>query len=102
MKVEAKVTRNGVPTSKFSGAEGTVRHVNHTPPTGFCCSEMKEAWDDDAVGFGDFEGYGKDVDVNIRRCHPYPEGAVWSEYAIKFCPFCAESVEVVLTEAETC
>jgi hypothetical protein len=57
---------------------------------------MKEAWSEDFIDFGETESFmNKDNNVNIYRCYPYPEGAAWSEMAIRICPFCAEPIEVL-------
>jgi hypothetical protein len=63
----------------------------------FCCEEMEDAWKsrDRFIGFGEFDGMlNKDCNVNIYHCSPWPEGAVWDEMAIRFCPFCAEPIEI--------
>lgn len=61
----------------------------------FCCDEMENAWSDDFIKFGEFDSnLNRDENVNISKCYPYPEGAVWHEMAIKFCPFCAEIIEI--------
>ncbi len=67
----------------------------HGKPWGFCCDDMEGAWGDNAVGFGEIDdSYGPQVGVNIYHCLPYPEGAVWDEYHINFCPFCGTSIEI--------
>jgi len=60
-----------------------------------CCDDMKDAWDGGAIHFGsDFPNFS-DCDVNIWKWNCWPEGAGLDEYPIRFCPFCAEPVEVV-------
>ena len=60
----------------------------------FCCAEMKEAWSERFIAFGEFDSMAnKNSDVNIYRCHPYPDGPEWDKRAIRFCPFCAEPIE---------
>src|SRR3990167_3738963 len=68
--------------------------------TEFCCLRLEKAWNADAVGFGEANSsYGEQGGVNIYHCSPYPEGAVWDEYPIDFCPFCGIAIEVKSLEA---
>lgn len=60
----------------------------------FCCDEMREAWNDYAIQFGEKEMLNTNHNVNIFRCSPYPEGAVFTEYEILYCPFCGELIVV--------
>jgi len=61
--------------------------------TSFCCGEMEKAWEERVVNFGEYDNIlNRDNNVNIYKCEPYPEGAVWDEYPIKFCPFCGEQI----------
>lgn len=61
----------------------------------FCCDRMVEAWTDGAVRFGEYGRWtNRNQDVNIFHCSPYPEGAVYSEYKIDYCPFCGEKIDV--------
>lgn len=61
----------------------------------FCCDGMQLAFENDFIGFGEKERMlNKNKNVNIYSCAPYPEGAVWDECAIKFCPFCSLPVEI--------
>jgi hypothetical protein len=66
----------------------------------FCCDEMEKAWGDHFVHFGELDALLGNLngDVNIYHCSPYPEGAAWSEMAIRFCPFCAEPIEILEDE----
>lgn len=66
-----------------------VKHV-------YCCSGMKSAMDEHYVVFGEYEssGLNKNKNVNIIQCSPYPEGAVFNELPIKFCPFCSASIKI--------
>lgn len=68
-----------------------------------CCNEMKEALDNEAIGFGEFHDtiLNRDHNINFSDCHPYPEGAVWEEYQINFCPFCGQKVETEEREKVT-
>jgi hypothetical protein len=68
-----------------------------------CCQEMKEALEDDAIRFGEFGSsfLNRDCNVNFADCRPYPEGAVWDEYPIHFCPFCGQKVETEERERVT-
>ena len=76
---------------------GDVKEIKAEDIT-FCCDEMKEAWNDRFIGFGEFESLlNHNSDVNIYHCLPYPEGAVFDEMAIKHCPFCGAKIEVVVT-----
>lgn len=62
----------------------------------FCCEEMKEAFEERFIIFGEADtSINANNDVNILKCSPYPEGAVWDEMAIKFCPFCGEKIETI-------
>lgn len=60
-----------------------------------CCQEMGNALEAEAIGFGEFHDtiLNRDCNINFADCHPYPEGAVWDEYPIRFCPFCGQQVE---------
>jgi len=71
--------------------------------TDICCQEMKDALHDNAVGFGVFHDaiLNSDKNINFADCSPYPEGAVWTEYAINFCPFCGKRVETEERERVT-
>jgi hypothetical protein len=61
--------------------------------TTFCCPEMKGAWEERAVHFGDYEHiYNRLNRVCIYHCSAYPEGACWDEYVINFCPFCGAKI----------
>ena len=67
----------------------------------FCCDEMKTAWGEYAIGFGEYAVdrlFNCDPCVNIYRCYPYPEGAVWDMYPIQFCPFCSQKIEITYEE----
>ena len=73
---------------------GEVRNISYKTVE-FCCEEMRHAFEYDYIQFGEFHSnLNTDKNVNIARCSPYPEGAVWEEKPIKFCPFCAEQVEI--------
>lgn len=61
----------------------------------FCCNDMKEAFDEEFIVFGKIDDYCScNADVNITMCKPYPEGIIWEEMPIKFCPFCKEKIVV--------
>lgn len=62
----------------------------------FCCSEMKEAFDEKFICAGEFEysGLNKNTDVNILCCSAYPECVSWTEMKINICPFCGEKIKV--------
>lgn len=61
----------------------------------FCCTEMEAAVDGRFIGFGSYAYFmNTDTDVNIYRCAPYPEGAVWECMAINLCPFCGAQITI--------
>ena len=61
-----------------------------------CCIGMTEALEDEAIFWGEYEKMlNSNTDINIAVCHPYPEGAVWNEYPITYCPFCGEKIETI-------
>jgi hypothetical protein len=45
--------------------------------------------------------FNEDNQVNIFRCSPWPEGAVWDKKPISFCPFCGCRVETELESPAT-
>lgn len=66
----------------------------------FCCDEAREAWEDRAIIFGEADSvWNLNHDVNFLQCSPYPEGAVFTEYKISFCPFCGKQVTTQESEA---
>jgi glutaredoxin len=79
--------------------KGTIEDCRVVGSPQFCCEKMKEAWEERAIIFGEIDGVHTNADVNITLCHPYPEGACFDEYPIKFCPFCAEPI-IILDEKE--
>lgn len=92
MKVTARVSRHKNDGIYYK--KGEVYEVN-VSDTAFCCDDMESAWGQGFVGFGEADGFlNKNKNVNVFRCYPYPEGAVFEEIAIRFCPFCAEKIEV--------
>lgn len=61
----------------------------------YCCEEMKFAWEDCFIGFGEFDRtLNTNEDVNIYSCHSYPGGTCWDELAINYCPFCAKKIVI--------
>lgn len=66
----------------------------------FCCDDMKNAHENNAVFFGDYDGISRDKNVNIAKYSPYPEGAVFDVYPISFCPFCAKKIKIMEKEDE--
>jgi len=62
----------------------------------FCCEEMKDAWDE-SVQFGSFDSDSHCINnaVNISKCDAYPECTSWTDYPIKFCPFCGQKIDVI-------
>lgn len=65
----------------------------------YCCDEMEEAWEDGVVGFGEHEGQTAEPAVNLYRREEWPEGTIWTEYNIRFCPFCGTEIELKTAEA---
>lgn len=99
MKIQAKIVRRSDDHSYLWKA-GDVAEVklDEIEP---CCSAMRQAWDDRAIHFGEFDSMlNKNANVNIYTCAPYPEGAVWAEYAIAFCPFCGEAIQIALQDPD--
>ena len=68
----------------------------------YCCDDMREAWEEKYIGFGDFEDSVAtrytDALVNIYSCSAYPEGAAWSKMSIGYCPFCQERISLELID----
>jgi len=65
----------------------------------YCCNFMKEAIDDEYIVFGEYGEYmSKDLNLNIIHCSPYPEGAVFTECPIEYCPFCADKIIVRIVD----
>jgi len=65
----------------------------------FCCEELKKAWGNNFIGLADYENKElvrnkETVSINIYKCSQYPEGAVWDDTRIQFCPFCGKEIEV--------
>jgi hypothetical protein len=62
--------------------------------TEYCCNEIKQS---SAVIFGEVDTVlNRNEYVNISNCTPYPEGAVWDEEAINYCPFCGTKIKVIV------
>lgn len=60
--------------------------------TTYCCTAARNS---EAVTFGEIDSnLNRNEHVNISSCAPYPEGAVWEEEEINFCPFCGTKVEI--------
>lgn len=60
----------------------------------FCCDDLEEAYEGRFVDFGEYDSLlNHDDRLNIYKCAPYPEGAVWDEMAIRYCPFCGRLIE---------
>lgn len=88
MKVVIKVNRY-LPTLH---KKGDIKNIE-VKDIDFCCDGMKKAWGK-FIEFGD---YKKSLNINIFNCSPWPEGAVWDEMAIKYCPFCGTEIVVTIT-----
>ena len=65
----------------------------------YCCDEMEEAWEDGVVGFGAKDEPTDDPAINLYRVDVWPEATVWTEYAIRVCPFCGERIDLQTAEA---
>lgn len=83
-RLQVKAAR--VPT----GEEGA--RVWRGMATAYCCDEMEEAWEDRVIGFGAHDEETVEAAVNLYDCKIWPEGPIWTEYAIRFCPFCGQEV----------
>lgn len=59
-----------------------------------CCDEMAEAWEDGVVGFGAKDEPTEEPAVNLYRVDVWPEATVWTEYPIRFCPFCGTEIDL--------
>lgn len=60
-----------------------------------CCERMKEAIKERFIGVGEFEyEYEEGDGINIYKCNPYPEGAVWEDMQITYCPFCGKKTGI--------
>lgn len=93
MKIERKILRY-TESSKF-WKKDDIKEIKAIVRI-FCCDNMEDAWDDKYVGFGEFDTLlNKNDNVNIYKCNPWPEDAVWEECAINFCPFCGERIEII-------
>lgn len=64
----------------------------------YCCDEMSEAWEDGVVGFGSRDEATEEPAVNLYRVDVWPEATIWTEYAIRFCPFCGTEIELQTAE----
>lgn len=89
MKVHVTVSLPPIPTARLDEV------------TEFCCAGMREAFDEDAVGFGDKEGFNSDQHINIYAVHCYEEGMAIDSLAISFCPFCGEEITYANDPTET-
>lgn len=98
MKIIYKIIRyksNSHPDFILGWKKGDMMEIRLKEIEKYCCNEMKEAIEDGFVIFGEADSYlNRDNNLNISQCSPYPEGAVWCEMPIKFCPFCAERIEI--------
>ena len=82
--------------TRGSGQTAHVHEVSNEP----CCDAMRDAWQKRAVGFGSYDKtFNINEDVNIYRCKPWPGGTAWDDHAIRFCPFCGTTIEVVVRDA---
>lgn len=59
----------------------------------YCCDDALEAERESFLHFGEYDSVlNKDTNINIIKCSPYPEGAVFDEMSIKYCPFCGKKI----------
>jgi hypothetical protein len=62
----------------------------------YCCERSKSSA---SIGFGEKDSSFNEIpSMCIYNCEPYPEGAVWDEEPIAFCPFCGAKIEEVFCE----
>jgi hypothetical protein len=60
--------------------------------TTYCCDDARNS---SAITFGEVDStLNRNECVNISSCAPYPEGAVWDEEPINFCPFCGAKIQI--------
>ena len=66
----------------------------------FCCPAMDDAYNGNAIGFGNREKDhpNRNKDINIYQAEVFPEGVSWSPQAITWCPFCSINVSVEIKE----
>lgn len=85
------------------GKDGPHNNIkNHRPryytKIKFCCKEMENAMEEKFISVGDYEegisGTNPIFEVNIYKCHPWPEGTCWDDMQIKYCPFCGKKIRV--------
>jgi N-acetylneuraminic acid mutarotase len=60
-----------------------------------CCAEMKAAWDDGFIGYGNHEDDDAQDNENINIYKYDPDEESWSALSIQYCPFCGASIEIV-------
>lgn len=85
-------------TAKWQYYKGQPWELKQTSIS-FCCLDAELS---KAIIFGDVdEILNRDPNMNIYSCNPYPEGPVWNEEAIQFCPFCGAKIEIeIITKEE--
>jgi len=70
------------------GAEFSVYEYVLLEMTEPCCDEMRQAIENGAIHFGEIDRIlNRDCNINLHH-HSH------DEYAIRFCPFCGEKVEI--------
>lgn len=71
----------------------------------FCCKDMETAWNESYVQMGDRSGFYNDsTDINIYTAYDgdCEENEInWRAKQIKYCPFCAQSIEATITPVDT-
>jgi hypothetical protein len=62
---------------------------------------MENAYTKDFIKLGKYDetlATKEDCKLNIFKCHPYCEGAIWDEMEISFCPFCGKEIETKIIQ----
>jgi len=60
-----------------------------------CCDDMSDALEDDGpITRGEVDNYGNEISkLIVYSVSIYPEGPVFTEYEIDYCPFCGAKIE---------
>ena len=77
--------------AKWKYYNGKKYEINESEIT-YCCNGAEKST---ALTFGEVDSVlNRNEHVNISSCFAYPEGAVYDEEAISFCPFCGAKIEI--------
>ena len=90
------MTRLSVRAAQIPTDEGTAWRAM---VASYCCDEMEEAWEDGVIGFGAKDEATEEPAVNLYRVDVWPEATIWTEYSIRFCPFCGTEIDLETAEA---